>query len=108
MQHSANRQTPEDPQGSSNPSRSLQKTSPILVFAPEDSELNRQIISFLLRHPQSSLLAVVNALWPDFRKFPADGRATLWFSAKACLRGLEEAGVLCCTRDEAGVALWTV
>ena len=78
------------------------------AFLSEDSEWHHVIVAFLERHPNSSLLAVVQHLWPDFLNYPTDRRARLWFRVKAQLLAMEKVGVLECQQCESDVSVWAL
>lgn len=84
------------------------KASHSTAFLSEDSEWHGTIVAFLEKHPDSSLLAVVQHLWPDFLNFPTDRRARLWFRVKAQLLAMERAGVLQCQQCDTDVSVWTL
>jgi hypothetical protein len=79
----------------------------LLSFEADGTEWEQRACEFLASHPQSSLLAVVQHLQPDFLALPPERRAQLWFWVKQQLRVLADEGVL--QRDDSGegLALWS-
>lgn len=73
----------------------------------DDAEWETRITTFLESRPNSSLLLVVQHLWPDFFGYHTDHRADLWFWAKEKLQSLEMRNLVISRDDEDGVALWS-
>jgi hypothetical protein len=80
----------------------------LLVFAANSTFWQQRIYAFIREHPHSSLLAVVQQLWPDFLALPAHRRGQAWFWTKEQLHQLVADGVLCCTHEDDRVALWSL
>src|SRR3954454_25410606 len=72
----------------------------LLVFAANSTFWQQRIYAFIREHPHSSLLAVVQQLWPDFLALPSHRRGQAWFWTKEQLHQLLADGVLCCTNED--------
>ncbi len=84
------------------------RVADVLPFGSVATEWEKRTVAFLRAHPGSSLLAVVQHLWPDFLALPSERRAPTWFWVKDQLRALRDKGMLDCREDRGGVALWSV
>lgn len=101
-----------EPPASLTPAAPLAEQEPplgnLLVFAANSTFWQQRIYAFIREHPQSSLLAVVQQLWPDFLALPSHRRGQAWFWTKEQLHQLVADGVLCCSNDDDRVALWSL
>jgi hypothetical protein len=80
----------------------------LLVFAANSTFWQQRIYAFIRENPHSSLLAVVQQLWPDFLALPSHRRGQAWFWTKEQLHQLVADGVLCCTHEDDRIALWSL
>lgn len=80
----------------------------LIVFAANSTFWQQRIYAFIREHPHSSLLAIVQQLWPDFLALPSHRRGQAWFWTKEQLHQLVADGVLCCTHEDDRVALWSL
>jgi hypothetical protein len=80
----------------------------LLVFAANSTFWQQRIYAFIREHPHSSLLSVVQQLWPDFLALPSHRRGQAWFWTKEQLHQLVADGVLCCSHEDDRVALWSL
>jgi hypothetical protein len=67
-----------------------------------------ELKAFLHSRPKSTLLAIVEHLWPGFLSLPSEHRARTWFWLKTELDSLTESGELVSTIGEDGVATWSI
>lgn len=67
-----------------------------------------EVKRFLESSPQSSLLAVVQEVLPEFQTVPPQTRAHLWFWMKSELHSLATHGVLTETTGEDHITKWAL
>ena len=77
-------------------------------FHLAETETHHRILGFLATHPNSSLLAIVQHLWPNFRDLSADERARVWFGVEKQLLAMEKLGLLQCKKCETDILLWSI
>lgn len=80
----------------------------ILEFTSSHTEWRQRIFSFLERCPNSTLLAIVQHLWPEFLTLPPERRVRVWFWVKTQLLEMEREGVHQCQSRETEVPRWAL
>ena len=92
------------------PNREVTEVRSALVAADrsERTEWFGQARNFLKEHPDSTLFAVVQHLWPNFLMLPEQRRAYNWFWLKTQFESLGNRGWLMSRIAEDGVTTWSL